>query len=307
MPQVGREILAGSISASFTASIFSPLEMVKTRLMVQADPAAEVVRCYRHGFLDALRSVLRTDGICMVYTHGFAGFVLRDFFYSGLRIGLYPSVRSLYAGNNTAKSDVGIMTKILAGATTGAVGSAIANPFDIVRVRMTVEGGVVRDGLLISGLRKGNTPRYRSSWHCFRDTMSKEGIRGLYRGVEATSARAALLSAGQLASYDHTKSTLIKYGWQENQRLHIFAAIVSGIVSSVVCNPADVVKSRLMLLRGRGGQTSLYSVIRYIFHVEGIRGFYSGWPAAYSRHGPSFFIQMPIVEAVRTFLGVGSL
>eukprot|EP00946_MAST-07B_sp_MAST-7B-sp1_P004482 g4482.t1 len=110
-----------------------PLELVKTRLQVQSDPTAQVCRIYRHGFVDALRVTARTDGVGALWTHGFLGFVLRDFFYSGIRIGAYPSVRMLYAGKSVEKDDIGLSTKILAGATTGGVGSAIANPFDVVR------------------------------------------------------------------------------------------------------------------------------------------------------------------------------
>jgi hypothetical protein len=312
--KIAREIIAGSIASSTTASMFSPLECVKTRLQVQADPTANVKIIYNRGFMDALRSIVRTDGLLLTWTHGFAGFVLRDFFYSGIRIGCYPTVRSFYAGDNTEKKDVGLLTKIFAGATTGGIGSALANPFDVFRVRMTVEGGVVdtKTGKLITGLKAGQVPRYHSSFHCFRDTLTREGIRGLYRGVEATSTRAAMLSAGQLASYDHSKTLLVKHGWMdEGKPLHLVAAIISGIVAITVCNPADVLKSRLMVQRGGSGEVAvpvnIWAVAKDIWLREGLRGFFRGWGPAYARAGPSFFIQMPIVEGLRSFLGVEAL
>ena len=309
--RLSREILAGSISAATTASLFSPLELVKTRLQVQSDPTAQVSRIYRHGFVDALCVTARTDGVRALWTHGFLGFVLRDFFYSGIRIGAYPSVRMLYAGKSVEKDEIGLSSKILAGATTGGVGSAIANPFDVVRVRMSVEGGLLcgRTGLLSTGMKTGQKPLYTSSLHCFRLTYANEGIRGLYKGVLATSMRAAMLSAGQLASYDHSKTLIRKYGiLEEGNSLHMVCAVISGIVACLCCHPADCLKARLMVLRATNlNSMNILTVARDIYVSDGLKGFFRGFWPAYARAGPSFFIQMPIVEGLRDFFGVGAL
>jgi hypothetical protein len=304
-----REIAAGSIASSTTASIFSPLECVKTRMQVQMDPTADVLKIYNRGFGRALVSIFKTDGLLLTWSHGFVGFVGRDFLYSGLRIGCYPTVRALYAGHGTDKADVSLLTKIAAGATTGAVGSVVANPFDVVRVRMTVEGGKLDQatGRLASGMKEGRLLQYRSSLHCMTSTIRRDGVRGLYRGVEATAARAALLSAGQLASYDHSKTLLIRGGWlEEGNVLHVVAAVISGLVATTVCNPADVLKSRLMVERS-GGSSKVSSIVQQIWRSEGWIGFMRGWGPAYARAGPAFFIQMPIVEGLRIYFGVGSL
>ena len=80
--------------------------------------------------------------------------------YTGFRIGLYPTVRDYYAEklkrrsvvsvggrgmdgtseeeeeNRTMSESEKFALKLLAGATTGAIGSAVFNPIDIVRIRM---------------------------------------------------------------------------------------------------------------------------------------------------------------------------
>ncbi len=322
---VHREILAGSLAASSTASLFSPLECVKTRLQVQDDPRL-VGRAtagrgggspgkvyYRDGFVAALRTVLREDGARLLWTHGFVGFVGRDFLYSGIRIGTYPSFRRLYAGDKV-RGDIGLLEKIAAGATTGAVGSFLANPLDVARVRMTVEGGRLdlSSGRFLTGMRKGHRPRWRSTWHCLTDTAAREGVgfAGLWRGVQATMSRAALLSAGQLASYDHSKTVLRRNGWmEEGQSMHVVSAVISGLVATTVCNPADVLKSRLMAAGGGPGcgAPSAVALVRQIVSKEGLLGFMRGWGPAYARAGPTFFIQMPIVEGLRKAFGVDAL
>lgn len=198
---------------------------------------------------------------------------------------------------------------------TGALGAAIANPLDVVRVRMSCEGGLVdaSSGVLTTGMRAGHPPRWSSSAHCLLDCLEREGVvRGLWRGVGATVSRAALLSAGNLASYDHSKTLLLRHGWvaEENGQLHMACAIISGLVATTACNPADVLKSALMSARASGAAGSAVTplgVARNIVATQGLPGFWRGWLAAYARAGPAFFIQMPLVELLRHRLGVDSL
>jgi solute carrier family 25 protein 14/30 len=47
---------------------------------------------------------------------------------------------------------------------------------------------------------------YRHTFHAFAAIFRAErGLLGLYRGVGPTTVRASILTASQLASYDHTK------------------------------------------------------------------------------------------------------
>ena len=66
-------------------------------------------------------------------------------------------------------------------------------------------------------MRKGQRRQWSSSAHCFLETLRSEGVvHGLWRGVGPTMSRAALLSAGQLSSYDHSKTLLLRGGWLEH-------------------------------------------------------------------------------------------
>jgi len=277
VPSLLREIAAGSIAAGSTAAIFSPLECVKTRLQVQDDPLwrrqGGGKRIYTGGFVAAIRKIAVEDGLFLLWRHGFAGFVSRDLLYSGIRMGCYPTVRGLVAGGNSAKEDIGLGAKILAGIITGAFGAGLANPLDVMRVRMSVEGGRVdiATGRLLTGMRANEVPLYRNSLHCLFDVWRKEGIaRGLWKGSSATMARAALLSAGNLASYDHSKVLIVKQGWmEEGANLHMVCAVISGLVATSTCNPADVVKSRVMLARDQQSGVSVARVIWQVFAAEG--------------------------------------
>mmetsp|Transcript_109345 Transcript_109345/g.341913 ORF Transcript_109345/g.341913 Transcript_109345/m.341913 type:complete len:124 (+) Transcript_109345:302-673(+) len=84
-------------------------------------------------------------------------------------------------------------------------------------------------------------------------------------------------------------------------------AIISGLVATTACNPADVIKSRVMMARGEGESISVTQAVVQVVRQQGFRGFMSGWCPAYCRAGPAYFIQMPVVEGLRHLFGVESL
>ena len=70
----------------------------------------------------------------------------------------------------------------------GAIGSSIATPTDLVKVRMQAQGK----------LRDGETKRYKSTFAAFREIFREGGLKGLYVGVGPTVKRAAILTATQV-------------------------------------------------------------------------------------------------------------
>lgn len=73
---------------------------------------------------------------------------------------------------------------------TGVIGSSIATPTDLVKVRMQActHGHLAGD----------KTPRYKNTYSAFAEIIRKEGVKGLYVGVGPTVKRAAILTATQV-------------------------------------------------------------------------------------------------------------
>ena len=66
------------------------------------------------------------------------------------------------------------------GLTTGSIGSALANPTDLVKIRFQREAGRVVDGKYVSGLHSGQAPTYgglgigpASTFRAFRTVYSE--------------------------------------------------------------------------------------------------------------------------------------
>ena len=79
----------------------------------------------------------------------------------------------------------------------------------------------------------------------------------------------------------------------ESTSLHVAAALFSGLIATAACNPADVLKSRVMTSTSGqgGGSPSTLGIAWQIATREGPMGFYRGFLPAYARIGPTILIR----------------
>ena len=121
--------------------------------------------------------------------------------------------------------------------------------------------------------------------------------------------RAAILTAAQIPSYDHTKHTLKNHGlMHEGLRLHIVSSMIAGFVTAFVTSPVDVVKTRVMNQRIKGEGVVLYKstidCIAKTIRSEGIFGLYKGFIPNWMRIGPHTIITFLIFEQLRRLVGM---
>ena len=236
---------------------------------------------------------------------------MREFGYSSFRFGMYPVIKEFFYAGDSAQ-DIGLARKMAAGLTTGGLGSALANPCDLVKIRLQREAGAVgSDGLYKTGLHTGKKPTYNGTLNAFATILREEGLKGCYTGVSATMARAAFLACGQLASYDHTKTVAKESGlMRDGIPLHLLASLVAGFCATTACQPFDTVKTRFMT--DRQNQKRLYRgpfdcLVKTLRHDGVFHGLFRGWVPSYLRIGPHFIVALPIWEQVRHILGLGYL
>lgn len=68
--------------------------------------------------------------------------------------------------------DPGVLTRILAGCTTGAMAVSFAQPTDVVKVRFQAQ-------MNLDGVAR----RYSGTMQAYRHIFQNEGLRGLWKGV----------------------------------------------------------------------------------------------------------------------------
>ena len=281
-----RVALAG-LSNCCAATITNPLDVLKVRMQVDAHRGGGAP-----GLGRTLASMLRDEGVLSLY-RGLAPSLLREASYSSLRLGLYEPVRDVYvsalANAGVSGSESGLAVKLLAGGTSGIIGSAIANPADLLKVRIQAQTGV-KEGL----------------WAMARGIVQRDGVSGLWQGVRPSMTRAAVLTASQVGSYDHIKQWLRGCGVpalaQDGLPLHAACSVSAGLVASLATTPIDFVKTRLMA--GQRGYSSAWACVAQAVREEGALTLYRGFLPTFMRVGPHTVITFVVFERLRGLCGI---
>ena len=179
--------LYGGISAIIAESLTFPIDTAKTRLQLQGqDTERRWVRIRYRGMGHAIATIVREEGVAAVY-RGLSSALIRQAVYGTLKFGLYYSAKeALSSPDCRAESCV---LNLACAVWAGCVSSAVATPTDVIKVRM----------------QSNSTAGDRGVVRVARDIVTREGVRGLWRGVFPTTQRAALVAGVQLPVYDAVK------------------------------------------------------------------------------------------------------
>ena len=201
------------------------------------------------------------------------------------------------------KDQIPLWKKIAAGGGAGAIASGIANPTDLMKVRLQTDG-MLKDA-------EGNLlpKKYTGMVNCLATTIKEEGVLALWTGVGPTVGRATALAAAELATYDEVKGQFKKRGiFNDGLPLTVATAFVSGYVSTVVSSPFDVVKSRVMgQPLNPDGTGKLYGGMVDCFvkssQTEGIASLYNGFWPNFGRVVPRVTIVFIVMEQLKANFG----
>jgi solute carrier family 25 uncoupling protein 8/9 len=128
-----RNVAMASFSGSVAEACTIPIDTAKVRLQLQTTKPGEVPRY--SGFLGTMSKVAAEEGPLALF-NGLIPGLQRQVVFAGLRIGLYVPVRDMITGPLAPGQNPTLIQKILAGMTTGAIGISVANPTDVVKVRL---------------------------------------------------------------------------------------------------------------------------------------------------------------------------
>lgn len=266
--------------ASLTAEVGTfPLDTTKTRLQVQGQRMDELCRSSRYrGMTHALFRISQEEGVRALY-RGIAPALLRQASYGTVKIGLYHYIKRTLRSNPREET---IATNVVAGVLSGAISSAVANPTDVLKVRM-------QSGTIVSYSSRKSCLRH------FHQIYQEEGLRGLYRGVGPTTQRATVLAGVLLPAYDFFKKGILDHHLLgDNATTHFISSFMASLLGTAATNPIDVVKSRMMnqsvLKQQDGGPRQIYKSTFDCFvttlRTEGIGALYRGFVPSYLRVGP---------------------
>uniref|UniRef100_A0A0E0MIF8 Uncoupling protein n=1 Tax=Oryza punctata TaxID=4537 RepID=A0A0E0MIF8_ORYPU len=293
MPEHGSKAdisFAGRFTASAIAACFAevctiPLDTAKVRLQLQKNVGADAAAPKYRGLLGTAATIAREEGAAALWK-GIVPGLHRQCIYGGLRIGLYEPVKSFYVGKDHV-GDVPLTKKIAAGFTTGAIAISIANPTDLVKVRLQAEGK----------LAPGVPRRYAGAMDAYAKIVRQEGFAALWTGIGPNVARNAIINAAELASYDQVKQTILKLpGFKDDVVTHLLSGLGAGFFAVCVGSPVDVVKSRMM---GDSAYTSTIDCFVKTLKNDGPLAFYKGFLPNFARLGSWNVIMFLTLEQVQ--------
>jgi len=293
-------VCVSAASACLAVLWSNMFETVKTRLQLDGEGAA-ATRQYR-GVVHATAAIFRAEGLRGLQS-GLGAALGYQALMNGLRLGCYEPVLRAYraaagprepgaeASAGASAGDVAL--RAAAGASSGALAAAVASPLYLVKNRLQAESAhfAARERHGYTGLAHG-----------LRTVWAREGLRGLFRGVDGAIPRVMVGSAVQLTTYDTARAALAaRTDWPPGGlATTLAAAAVSSLVTVTAMNPLDVVSTRLYQ---SGGRATSYAgpldCARQTWRAEGITAFFKGWSAQYLRLGPHTVLCFVALEALK--------
>lgn len=267
------------------------MDVLKVRLQLTGECNPQKRSLTAKDFVDAARRLALTEGVQKGLYGGISASWLRQFFFSGMRHGGYGVLERKWRENF---GTVSLGNRLLCAVTSGSVAATLANPTDVVLIRMQSDGHWPQE------LKRG----YRHVFHGLSCILREEGIRTLWRGCSPTVLRAALVTMSQIGTYEELKSQALAAGFQDGFKLHLGCAISSATVACLVTSPVDVVKTRIMnMQRGHGvSYRGPADVVIQTVKTEGIRAFYKGLSATFCRLWPHTILLWMGQEKIGAFL-----
>lgn len=132
-----RNVLMASTAAMIAETATIPMDTAKVRMQLQKVEPGQVPRY--NGLLGTTKTIAAEEGALALW-NGLTPGLQRQFVFAGLRIGLYIPIRNAICGELKPGENPSLLQKIAAGMTTGAIGISVANPTDVVKIRMQAQG-----------------------------------------------------------------------------------------------------------------------------------------------------------------------
>lgn len=237
-----RLLTAGSAACIADAATF-PLDTAKVRLQLQGEGSAikmaikptglllqegvinmnaaitSTANQQYRGLVGTLTTICQQEGPRALY-NGLSAGLQRQMCFASVRIGMYDTTKIAYQRILNESSDgLHVMTRVLAGLTTGGMAVAIAQPTDVVKVRFQAQ-------------TKTTGLRYTSTMQAYKMIGSQEGVRGLWKGAIPNIARNSIVNVSEIVCYDLVKDMLIQFAMMNDGVLcHFTSAVIAGKTS----------------------------------------------------------------------------
>jgi len=149
-------------------------------------------------------------------------------------------------------------------------------PFDTVKVRLQTQ--------------PADNPIYRGAWDCVKQTVSKEGVTGLYKGMGAPLVGVAPIFALSFMGFGLGKKLQQKEGETLGVKELALAGALSGFMTTVIMAPGERIKCILQVQQAATGPPKYagpIDVVKSLYKEGGIKSIFRGSAATCMRDVPA--------------------
>lgn len=266
---------AGAIAGISEILTFYPLDVVKTRIQLERGKTA-------HGLVGTFKNIIREEGVGRLYRGLVPPLLLEA-----------PKRATKFAANDywgktylrlTGQSKMSQELAILTGSSAGATESFVVVPFELVKIKL-----------------QDKASTFAGPMDVVKTIIKKEGLLGLYVGMESTFWRHLWWNAGYFGCIFKVRSMLPKPETPKARLVNDLAAgTVGGFVGTAINTPFDVVKSRIQGATNAPGVVPKYNwtypALVTIFREEGPGALYKGFAPKVLRLAPGGGVLLLVVE-----------
>lgn len=282
-----RYLIAGAVAGATSRTVTAPLDRLKVVLQVQTTRAR---------IMPAVREIWKEGGF-LGFFRGNGLNVMKVAPESAIRFYTYERLKSFIVDvkGDESKADVGIIGRLFAGGTAGAVAQTAIYPMDLVKTRIQT---FVCEG--------GRVPSLRT---LSRDIWVQEGPRAFYRGLVPSLLGIIPYAGIDLAAYESFKDMSKKYIIHDGEPgplVQLGCGTVSGALGATCVYPLQVVRTRMQAQRHNAdaAYNGMADVFRRTFQCEGLRGFYKGIFPNLLKVVPSASITYLVYESMKKKLNL---
>lgn len=212
--QIWKNSVAGWVAGICNVAIAMPFDTCKVRIQTSNSTC----------FLTTLVSIVKMEKASALWKG-----CLFPFITSGLCTSFvftsYTKLKTLFCQSEVKLTKYSL-EQYISGGLAGAAGAFLFCPIEHIRIKMQM---------------KGSTAQYKNSYDCLRQLASRNGIKGLYRGLSITVLRDFFW----MANYFFTFEKLKEYNTSKNKILIFMSGGLAGVAGWTGGFILDNIKSKL--------------------------------------------------------------
>ncbi|KAG6662448.1 hypothetical protein I3843_03G225800 [Carya illinoinensis] len=274
-----RRVASGAIAGAVSRTVVAPLETIRTHLMIGS---------LGHSTTEVFQNIMETDGWKGLFKGNLVN-IIRVAPSKAIELFAFDTVKKHLTPKPGIEPKSPIPASLIAGAFAGVSSTLATYPLELLKTRITVQGGVYKN--LLDALFK---------------IVKEEGPAELYRGLTPSVIGVIPYAATNYFAYD-TLRKAYKKAFKKEEIGSIMTLLIgsaAGAFSSTATFPLEVARKHMQAagaISGRQYQSMLHALLSILEH-EGLPGLYRGLGPSCMKLVPASGISFMCYEACKRVL-----